>query len=44
MTTFARIRNATGTVEDYRQETDDWSVPRLKFGGAHVVGFGLQTP
>lgn len=32
MTTFAKIRNATGFVEDYRQEADDWSAPAPKFG------------
>lgn len=32
MTTFARIRNATGTVEDFRREADDWSAPSPKFG------------
>lgn len=32
MTIFAKIRNATGTVEDFRQEADDWVAPSPKFG------------
>lgn len=35
MTTFALIRNATGTIEEYRQEAADWSAPAHKFGPDH---------
>lgn len=32
MNTFALLRNATGDIEEYRQEAAGWSAPAHKFG------------